>query len=261
MSNDNKQPAFPPISGTVTARPIDNGPLAFQLSELCENLLVALCQDVPPRTRERHVAALYLIAEFFKEIGFPLRIYQELIELAHALSELDRGTVRDFLRPFKVETRPMDSSDIWQARAHVAIAVETMKDGGFGVREGCRRIAECFPGLKDALAPNSKAFASVIGSWHSGLSNATIKDSIASDAWRQRADLIAKYRELLRRDGSELPDPQQIALVIIQGALVLAGLAARKSERTRQPGQHKLNEARLQRAFVKPPKTGSCTLK
>ena len=245
--------AIPSITGKVTAQLGFDGPLAFQLSALCEKLLSALCQDVPPRTRERYVTALYLTAEFFKEIGFPLQIYVELIEFTHALKELDRGTIRDFLRPFKAETRPMDASDVWQARAFVAISVETLKEGGFGGREACRRIAECFPNLKNKLAPRSKAFASTVGGWHSRLSNGTVKDAIASGTWGDRIEILAKYREGLRRRGTDSPAPQQIALAVIRGALVLAEFAGGQSERKPQRGSSGLHEARGDRAFLRPP--------
>jgi hypothetical protein len=261
MSDGKNDSAMPSISGTVTAQLGFDGPLAFQLSALCEKLQSALCQDVPPRTRERYVAALYLTAEFFKEIGFPLPIYHELIEFTHALNELGRGTIRDFLRPFKAETRPTDASDIWQARALVAIAVETMTEGGFGVREACRRIAECFPNLKDKLAPRSKAFASTVGGWHSRLSNGTVKDAIASGTWRDRTEVLAKYREAIRRPGTDSPAPQQIALVVIRGALVLAEFAGGKSERKPQRGFSGLHEARGERAFLRPPEFPTRALK
>ena len=261
MKDGSKDPPFPLIAGTVTAQLGVDGPLAFQLNELCEKLLLELCQDVPPRTRERYVAALYLTAEFFKEIGFPPQIYAELIEFTHALKELDRGTIRDFLRPFKAETRPTDASDIWQARAFVAIAVETMTDAGFGVREACRRIAECFPRLKGTLAPNSKAFAFAVGGWHSRLSNGTVKDAIASGTWRDRAEVTAKYREILRRGGTESPDPQQIALAVILGALVLAEFTGGKSKPKPQRGSSGLHEARGERAFLRPPEFPTRALK
>ena len=130
--NDDGDPTMPSISGTVTAQLGFDGPLAFQLNELCEKLLGTLCHDVPPRTRERYVAAIVLIADFFHEMGFPLPIFVELVEFAHALQELDRGTVRDFLKS-KVENHPTDPGDVWQARVQIAIAVDQMLEGGLSV--------------------------------------------------------------------------------------------------------------------------------
>jgi hypothetical protein len=184
--NDDGDPTMPSISGTVTAQLGFDGPLAFQLSELCEKLLGTLCHDVPPRTRERYVAAIVLIADFFKEIGFPLPIFVELVEFARALQELDRGTVRDFLKPSKAHSHATDSSDVWQARAQVAIAIEQMMAGGLSRREASRRIARLFPQLRALSASKSKNFASAVGDWHIRLSKGEVKDDVATHTWGDR---------------------------------------------------------------------------
>jgi hypothetical protein len=188
MSDDDAS-AMPSISGTITAQLGLDGPLAIQLNQLCEKLLVALCHGVPPRTRERYVASIALVAESLQEIGFPAALCVELMELSRALQELDRGTVRDFLKPSKAFSHATDSSDVWQARAQVAIAVEQMMIGGLSRREASRRIAKWFPELKGLTGSKSKNFPSTVGDWHIRLSQGEVKDDVATAAWRDRGQL------------------------------------------------------------------------
>jgi hypothetical protein len=221
---------------------------AFQLSELCEKLKVALCEDVPPRTRERYVAAIVLIADFFKEIRFPLPIFVELVEFARALQELDRGTVRDSLKPLTACNHPTDPSDVWQARTQVAIAVEQMIVGGLSRREASRRIAKWFPELKALTGSKSKNFASAVGDWHIRLSQGEVKDEIATAAWRDREQLVIHYRA-----GTASPSALQIAFVVIRGMLPLVGLARSKLERESDGSQSMSREKRIEREFTLPP--------
>jgi hypothetical protein len=252
MSDDDAS-AMPLISGTITAQLGLDSPLVFQLSELCEKLQVALCEDVPPRTRKRYVAAIVLIADFFKEIGFPLPIFVELLEFARALQELDRGTVRDSLKPLTAFNHPTDPSDVWQARAQVAIAVEQMIVGGLSRREASRRIAKWFPELKALTGSKSKDFASAVGDWHIRLSQGEVKDDVATAAWRDREQLVIHYQTIMARAGTASPGPLQIAFLTIRGLLPLGGLARSRSERESDRSQSTLRETRVEREFTRPP--------
>jgi hypothetical protein len=249
MSDDDAS-AMPSISGTITAQLGLDGPLAFQLSELCEKLQVALCEDVPPRTRKRYVAAIVLIADFFKGIGFPLPIFVELTEFARALQELDRGTVRDSLKPSTACNHPTDPSDVWQARAQVAIAVEQMIIGGLSRREASRRIAKYFPGLKALTGSKSKNFASAVSDWHIRLSRGEVNDNVAMATWRDREQLVIQYQTIARA-GISSPGPLQIAFLTIRGLLPLVGLARSRSER--ESDRSTLREAQVEREFTRAP--------
>jgi hypothetical protein len=251
MCDENSDSTMPSISGTVTARLGFDGPLTFQLNQLCESLLVALCHDVPPRTRTRYVASVALVAESFREIGFPLPIFVELMELSRALKELDRGTVRDFLKPSKAHSHATDSSDVWQARAQVAIAIEQMMAGGLSRREASRRIARLFPQLRALCASKSKNFASAVGDWHIRLSKGEVKDDVATHTWGDRGALVAHYRAILDRAGAPSPSPLQIAFLLARGMLPLAGLARGTAKRETDRSQNMLSEERIEREFTR----------
>ena len=236
-----KRPEPPPFA--VTAQFGNDGPLTGQLDALCKKLLLALCHNVPPRTRERHVAAISLIAEFFKQVGFPLPIYVELKEFAAALQELDRGAVRDFLRPASAWNHPVDSSDVWQARAHFAIAVEQLRLGGLSKRAAIGRVARCFPETELLMRKEAKNPASAIADWHRRLANGSVKEPIAQSVWRHREDLIHDWQSELRdhNSGAE-PNRFQIAFEVARSAVVLTSMATGKVLTRDDPKSRGLNK-------------------
>src|ERR1700722_7360473 len=103
--------------------PASDGMTTVGLRNLSDQLKVVLIEgDAPRRTREGYVAALVLIADFLEDVNFPVTIRDELLQLAAGLQELDRGTVRDFLKVLAAQNHPTDPSDVWQTRALIAIA-------------------------------------------------------------------------------------------------------------------------------------------
>ena len=61
--------------------------------------------DLAPRHRGRYEAALGIIARYLRDIDLPPHVLGEFLELAHALSDLDRGIVHPMLVPLKVSHR------------------------------------------------------------------------------------------------------------------------------------------------------------
>ena len=124
-----------------------------------------------PRARERYSAALGILSSFMKAAGFEGMAVGEFVELALALDELDRGTVRHFLKPKKAENRPHDAGDVWGSRAYVAAAVARMMENGHPRRAASRQIAAQHKELAIFLsATSSREFYAVIESWHSDFS-------------------------------------------------------------------------------------------
>jgi hypothetical protein len=227
-----------------------------KLEELFRELEFVLCAGSPPTTRERYVAAVKLIADFLSAAGLPLPIYVEILELANAMTELDRGIVRNFLKPETTKNRPPDPSDIWQSRTQIAVAVEQMVLGRLSKRESCRRIAKGFPQLKSLLTPKSKNLPMAIDDWFKRLSDGEVGDPIATDIWSDRAKLVEGVRGDLVRAGITTPDPLQVAFALVRSKLLaLGGLANRRSERESDAGQNMLREARIEREFTRPPRT------
>jgi hypothetical protein len=223
-----------------------------KLEELFRDLEFVLCAGSPPTTRERYVAAVKLVADFLSAAGLPLPIYVEILELANAMNELDRGIVRNFLKPETTKNRPPDPSDIWQSRTQIAVAVEQMVLGGLSKREACRRIAKGFPQLKSLL---SKNLPMAIDDWFKRLSDGEVGDPIATDIWSNRAKLVEGVRGALVRAGTTTPDPLQVAFAVVRSKLALGELANSRSERESDAGQNMLREARIEREFTRPPRT------
>jgi hypothetical protein len=221
-SNDDTNP--PSIAATADF----DGPVAVQLNGLCDKLLLTLCHDVPPRTRARYEAAICLIAEFLKSVGFPTPIYLELLEFGHALKELDRGSVKDFLKPSTVSNHPVGSSDVWQPRAHFAIVVEQLMQGGLSKREAARRVNEAVPQLKMLMRSGSKNPEATLIDWHTRLAHNNVKEPIATSAWQDREQLIDSYRMKIAAAQSPSPGPLKMAAVIAVGAVHLVNLARGK---------------------------------
>jgi hypothetical protein len=252
--NSSDDANFPSIAATGTAQLGFDGPLAVQLTGLCEKLLLTLCHNVPPRKRERYEAAITLIAEFFKCVGFPTPICLELVELAHALRELDRGTVRDFLKPSTASNHPVDPSDVWQARAQFAIVVEQLMQGDLSEREAARRVIKAVPQIKMLMRSGSKNPEATLLDWHKRLANNTVKEPIATSAWRDREQLIDSYRMIIAAAQSRSHSPLKLAVVIAIGALSLVNLA-RGKRAGGKGGDFTTLQSRIERVFDQPAAT------
>jgi hypothetical protein len=144
--------------------------------------------DEAPRTRNRYGAALVRIVEFMGATGFSDTVRGELVELAAALDELDSGIVRHFLQPTKWENRGADSSDIWVARAMVAIAADLAIESGDSRKGVAREIARQQPLLGPLLQGRAESLAGAVESWHRLFLADRIKSDVAREVFRHRQD-------------------------------------------------------------------------
>ncbi len=103
-----------------------SAPLARLADELGKTFFGQERFEGPPRSRERYVHALAVLVEFLGQAGIHPLICLELNELALGLIELDRGTVRHFLKQKKAGQHPVDPDDIWRSRALLSIAVDLL---------------------------------------------------------------------------------------------------------------------------------------
>jgi hypothetical protein len=163
--------------------------------ELQQIFFLRQLPEKAPRHRDRYVAALAFMAQYMKAVGFPTIVIGEFVELAQALEDLDRGTVRHFLNPADVTTRPRDPTDIWVARSFVAAAVQRLIESGGTRRAACKLIAQEYGVLAYALAPTSKReFHAVVEGWHRQLSerDRTSKQGRVPYHEQERFDAIIK---------------------------------------------------------------------
>lgn len=241
------------LSGIAIAQLGWDGPLAHRLHELRQDLQFALFSGDSIETRTRYTAAIHLVAEYLKSVDFPSPIYFELQQLARAMQELDRGTVRDFLKPQAAQNRPTDSSDVWQSRTQIAVAIEQMCADGLSKREACARVAKLFPELKTYLAPKSNNFSATIGDWHERLMKDEVKEPIARDSWNKRAELTAAMEEKLKEAGRDCPRPIDVAFCLVQSALLLADYVHNRTKPRRPTELNLLREQRIEAAFRRLP--------
>jgi hypothetical protein len=72
--------------------------------------------------RERYVAALIVVAQFFKTFEAPFA--DRFFELGSALTDLNNGTDAPLLERTRTGKRSGDSSMTWRRRAHAVLGVE-----------------------------------------------------------------------------------------------------------------------------------------
>jgi hypothetical protein len=202
----------------------DSAILRDRLYQLSNDLNMVLCHGVPPRTRERYVAAIGLLAEFLRDVGFRARINVELLEFAKAIQELDQGIVQFFLEPAKRSSRPLEPSSTWLPRAYISVAIEVLRTE-MSKRAACLHVAESFRSMASILAPQSKDFAATIGAWHTRHKGDRVRNQTAKSAWRDRAELIALSETRLSTPGQPQPTAVDIANDIVRSANVLATLS------------------------------------
>jgi len=254
VGDDNQKTTQSSAGDSRDDHPASDGMTTVGLRNLSDQLEVALIEgDAPRRTREGYVAALVLIADFLEDVKFPVTIRDELLQLAAGLQELDRGTVRDFLKVLAAQNHPTDPSDVWQTRALIAIAVDQMMSGGLSKREAGRRITKWFSELKSVSGTKSDNFGSAVCDWHTRLTNGTVKDGAAIGTWNGKERLIARQRENIARAGTSSPEPLQIAYIILRGMLPLDNLKRSRSEREADHSFSMLREPSTEREFTRPP--------
>lgn len=158
--------------------------------------------EIPVRDRRRYRAVLVVICGYLREIGIAKLAVRELLELAQALDELDRGIARPFLRAAKAGSK-VDPGDRWRARAYVAIAASILVKAGSERKTACERLAKDYKFLrKYIVAKNAKSFSGPIRSWLDRFEASTIKNRVARTIFGKRADLVDRWAQ-----GKEWDDP------------------------------------------------------
>lgn len=195
------------------------------LAQLQAGLEHAFFSDVsearPPRDRARIVEALDLITLHFAKQSLPPFLLHELLRFTTALKNLDRGTAHYSLERKKPANRPMLSGDLWEARAHVALAVDIMIEGGMIKKDALAIIESNYGFLADPLAPGAAKFGPLIAKWHEHLVAGSCKDADAQAFFRERQ----RYTEFLAaKIGSR--EPTRLAQEILKHATLLSARVA-----------------------------------
>ncbi|UZF91649.1 hypothetical protein [Bosea sp. NBC_00550] len=161
-----------------------------------------------------------IFVHFAKQKISPFLVH-ELMRFTSSLSDLDRGTVHYSLAPKKVRHRPMLSSDLWEARAHVALAVDIMVGGGMLKKQALAVIEKNFGFLADTLAGGASKFGVLVGKWHQELASGISADAGAQSVFDGRQRYIDFLAKKLGTD-----DPNAIAQNILKHAVLLSARTA-----------------------------------
>jgi hypothetical protein len=122
--------------------------------------------------RSQHVVALLAVARFLDQVGpdYLAHFADQFAKLAQALQDLNEGRrVPRMLYP-PIASRS-DQTVVWLARAHVALAVETMQRCGHSRKSAAKWAAKRHPSLKQLITERGlslkrgKSLETAIISW------------------------------------------------------------------------------------------------
>ena len=115
-------------------------------------------------------------------------------ELSVALADLNIGTIPNLLKASKKDSRTLDPTSLWCARAIVAARVFQLKKskGRLSWKEAARQVAKDYPEIRQLLGKKAKDPATTIYNWHKEFSAKRIKNETARmqyEAWIEKLEL------------------------------------------------------------------------
>jgi hypothetical protein len=152
-------------------------------------------------TRSQHVLALLAIAGFLNRVGpdgDPTHFANQFAKLAQALQDLEAGIHAPILT--SAFTNRSDQTVVWLARAHVALAVETMRRCGHSSRQSAAKwAAKKHPGLKKLITESgaylerSKSLEKAIISWCEDFSSRKVKNHFAARIYSENLSRLKAW--------------------------------------------------------------------
>ena len=182
-------------------------------NDLCVKLNHAYGQpaDDAAEMRSQHVLALLATAGFLARVGPTgdlAHFADQLAKLAQALNDLDNG-IRAPMLDLALAKRS-DPTVVWLARAHVALAVETMRRCGHSSRKSAAKwAAKKYPGLKKLITESgaylerSKSLEKAIISWCEDFSSHKIRNEAAARVYSVGLDKLKAWASNRNSDQME----------------------------------------------------------
>ncbi len=187
--------------------------------ELEKELRAALSRGRSPQEHvSQYVELLEIVAAHLKSAGVAQAIVNEFQVLAAALDDLKTGVVAPFLRHAKVGNRA-DATEVWIARALVAIAIDVLIGDGMSAREASSVVADKASSLSSSLGGGD--FGARARRWHTMLKSGRAKSDGAREIFSSRRELVDAEREALGDDADA------ISSVILLYALIQFASALR----------------------------------
>jgi len=183
--------------------------------DLCGKLNQAYGQPArdAAEMRSRHVFALMAIARFLKRVGPHgdlAHFADQFAKFAQALQDLHDGIRAPIFTPALANRS--DQTAVWLARAHVALAVETMRQLGQSRGRATKWAAKKHPDLKQLITESgadldrSKSLEKAMISWCEDFTSRKVKNRYAA---RTYAEGLGKLRAwAVSRNSDQMEDEQ-----------------------------------------------------
>jgi hypothetical protein len=149
-------------------------------------------------TRSQHALALLAIAGFLNRVGpdgDPTHFANQFAKLAQTLQDLNEGVLAPMLYP--ALPKRSDQTLVWLARAHVALAVETLRRCGHSRKSAAKWAAKRHPGLERLITERgvhrSDDIETAIISWCESFSSHKIRNEAAARAYSVGLDKLKAW--------------------------------------------------------------------
>src|SRR5262245_33581612 len=136
--------------------------------------------------RERYAAALMAIGGYFTSLeGRP--IGQRFFELGSAMADLNSGIVHPLLRPARADNRPADPSQLWRARAHVALGLEALLRSGLNRLDAAAKVPRQYSSIASLAGPKAKdsTLETTLFGWRREFKAGRVKNFEASELFAE----------------------------------------------------------------------------
>lgn len=136
--------------------------------------------------RERYAAALIVVAQYFSSsAGRP--IADRFFELASAIADLNNGTVHPLLEPVRPDNRPADPSQLWRARARVALGLEALLRAGLNRSAAAAKIASHYSSVANLAGVKAKGskLQTIVFGWRRELKAGRVKNFEAGELFSE----------------------------------------------------------------------------
>jgi hypothetical protein len=152
--------------------------------------------------RERYAAALIVLAKYFSSLSVKT-IAARFFELGSAIADLNNGTVRSLLRPARADNRPADPSQLWRARAHVALGLEALLRSGLNRQDAALKVARQYSSIASlaGLRAKDSALQTTLFGWRREFKAGRVKNFEASELFAEgikRIDRLSSRQGYLR---------------------------------------------------------------
>jgi hypothetical protein len=153
----------------------------------------------PMNERERYAAALIVVAQYFSSLS-EKPIAARFFELASAIADLNHGTVHPLLQQVRPDNRPADPSQLWRARARVALGLEALLRSGLNRSDAAAKITSGYSSIANLAGVKAKdsKLQTIVFGWRRELKAGRVKNFEASELFAEgikRIDRLASPQE------------------------------------------------------------------